>query len=214
MRFTHLIGLFTIGSGLAFAAVACDSDVNGDTGTGTASGGQGPGPAGPGPNTGTGAMGTGGMPDEGTSCDDAIVMTQAANGQWESNGVVNPAGDTDFFKFDVAAADTWFAIYTVANPNDDPMLLDTVVTVLSEDGQTQLAEVDDSFPRANTDTEIFHRFIAPGTYCLKVQEFSSWNQMTPEGSETFTYDINALPVDPAMFLGYTVDTGDNDTLAA
>jgi hypothetical protein len=215
MRLNHLIGLFSVGGLLAVAAVACGDDVSSDPGATTNVGpGSGGGPAGPGPASSS--TGTGGSTDESTSCADAVNLTEAMNAAggvfYEYDGaVINPPGDEDYFKITVEAGQYWL-IGTEANPMDEMGRVDTVVTLLSEDGNTQLAEVDDSFPRVSTDTEMFHRFVAAGTYCLKVQEFSTWNGDAPLGDPSFVYRIFGVPIDFALYPEYTADTEPNNNL--
>jgi hypothetical protein len=102
--------------------------------------------------------------------------------------VISPARDEDYYSFEGTAGD-WIQIVTIANPEDDPALIDTVIT-LFDASMTQIAENDDSVPRINTDSEIITRLPATGTYYIQVQEFSTWMMETPEGGSTFTYQIN------------------------
>lgn len=215
MKFNHLIGLFTVGGLVAVAVVACDGDGSSDP-SATTNVGPGPGPGGGGPAPASSSTGTGGTDDESTSCADAIPLTEAMNAAggvfYEYDGaVINPPGDEDYFKITVEAGQYWL-IGTEANPMDEMGRVDTVVTLLSEDGNTQLAEIDDSFPRVSTDTEMFHRFLAAGTYCLKVQEFSTWNGDDPLGDPSFVYRLFGVPVDFELYTEYTADTEPNNEL--
>lgn len=215
MRLNHLIGLFSVGGMVAVAVVACgDDSASSGPSSSVAGPGSGGGPAGPGPASSS--TGMGGNTDESTSCADAIPLTEAMNAAggvfYEYDGaVINPPGDEDFFKITVEAGQYW-VIGTEANPMDEMGRVDTVVTLLSEDGMTQLAEVDDSFPRVSTDTEMFHRFVAAGTYCLKVQEFSTWNGDSPLGDPSFVYRLFGVPIDFELYPEYTADTEPNNTL--
>ena len=213
MRTFHvLVGMFALGGVAALSAGGCSSTTSDDDdgGGGTGTGGTTT------TTTSTSSQGGGGSSggDESTSCEDAIVLEAGTNSLGGTfyrydDAVINPAQDEDFFKF-TATAGQWIGILTDANPDDIPEMIDTVVTLYNEDGTTMLAEVDDSFPRATTDTEMFHRITAAGTYCVKVQEFSDWNGDSPEGDPTFLYDIVVLPIDFALYDEYNLDTEPNN----
>lgn len=164
-------------------------------------------------STGSGMM----MPDESTSCADAValesVMNNAGGSFFRGTGVINPAGDSDYFKVDLKK-DQWISLITQANDMDDPNKIDTVLSLYNADGSTKLAEVDDAFPRASTDSELFYRVTEDGTYCIKVWEFSDWAGETAEGDPSFTYEVDVLPIDPALYEGYDQDKESNDDPAS
>src|SRR5687767_3829216 len=62
-------------------------------------------------------------------------------------GVLNPPGDDDWYTFE-GMADQWVQILTTANMDDDPEMVDTVLT-LYDSTMTQIAENDDRVPRVN-----------------------------------------------------------------
>lgn len=126
-------------------------------------------------------------------------------------GVISPAGDHDFYTFE-GMAGQWIAIATNANPMDDPMMVDTVIT-LYDASMTKIAENDDSVPRVNTDSEIITRLPAAGTYYIEVQEFSDWVDMSPEGMASYTYELSVFAVDDAA-PAVTIDTEAGDDVAS
>lgn len=95
-------------------------------------------------------------------------------------------GDRDYYTFE-GTAGTWMILSTEANPDDDDTMIDTVIT-LYDGSMNQIAENDDSVPRASTDSEIITRLPADGTYYVLVQEFSQWSDGTPEGENTANFD--------------------------
>jgi hypothetical protein len=103
------------------------------------------------------------------------------------SGVINPAGDRDYYSFE-GTAGQWIQIFTEANPDDDPALVDTVIT-LYDSSMRQIAENDDSVPRVNTDSELTVRLPSTGRYYVLVQEYSTWAGETAEGGRTFEYDL-------------------------
>ncbi|MBM4360734.1 MAG: pre-peptidase C-terminal domain-containing protein, partial [Deltaproteobacteria bacterium] len=208
MKSFKLLG--SIGAAALFAAYGCAVEVeetsttagaggSGATGTTTTSTVVGPGP-GPttvaGPSTSTGNM----VPDdESSSCANAVALMGGMNSQsgvkyLAAEGILAEPNDKDFFKVTLKEGD-WVNIGTQANPDDDPMMVDTVVSLLSADGKTVIAEVDDSFPRASTDSNFDYRVPADGTYCLQVQEFSAWAGMAPEGDPNYAYVLVVVPYD-------------------
>jgi hypothetical protein len=125
-------------------------------------------------------------------------------------GVIQEPLDHDFFKF-TGTAGAWLHIVTVANPNDDPALVDTVVQLYDE-SMTRIAENDDAVPRVNTDSELALRLPATGTYYLEIQEFSDWDPASPtaEGDPSYTYQILITTFDGMApgILEETTDAGD------
>ncbi|MBX7191335.1 MAG: PPC domain-containing protein [Sandaracinaceae bacterium] len=103
---------------------------------------------------------------------------------------IEAPNDVDYWRFEGTAGD-WIAINTTANPDDDPEMVDTVIT-LFDSTRTQIAENDDGLPRASTDSEIVIRLPSTGTYYIEVQEFSTWmpaDPPAPEGRGSFTYEL-------------------------
>ena len=220
MKRTHLIGLLALGGAIAGMGFGCSSDPVVDDGGEGGMGGMGTSTSstgmGPGSTTSTGGMGGMAPVDESTSCADAPQMEMVTNNGvtfYRSVGYINPAGDSDYFLLNAQAGE-WLQLLTIANEEDDPTLIDTVITLYNEDGSQQLAQVDDAFPRLTTDSEMFYRVETAGTYCLKVEEFSDWAGQTPEGGPNFFYNAISLPIVFADFDEFNEDTEPNDTLAA
>ncbi len=106
--------------------------------------------------------------------------------------------DHDFFRFE-GTAGQWVLIDVRANEIDDPMDVDTVVT-LYDGMERQLAENDDAVPRVNTDSELIVLLPATGTYYIEVQEYSEWDgdpASLPEGQPDFIYSLSVLELNPA-----------------
>jgi|GEM_PF-2759237 len=219
------VGLITM-----VAAAACGgesaSDTDGSGGaTASASVGNGPSSSVAGPTSsvaGPASTGSGMTPDdESKSCADAVELKAGKNNQSGisylfAEGILAEPNDKDFFKFTAKKGD-YINVGTIANADDDPMLVDTVVSLLSADGKTVFAEVDDSFPRISTDSNFDFRVPADGTYCLQVQEFSAWAGDDPEGDPTYQYAAVVLPYDDAnlkLLSGLTFDKEPNDSPAA
>lgn len=167
-----------------------------------------------GPSTSTG---TTPPPDESTSCANAVELAPGMNSQsgvkyFAAQGVLAEPNDKDYFKLALKKGD-WVNIGTEANPDDDPGLVDTVVALLSEDGKEVFAEVDDSFPRASTDSNFDFHVPADGTYCFQVQEFSAWAGNDPEGDPNFAYALVVVPYDAdnlSVFEGLSEDSEPNN----
>ncbi len=132
----------------------------------------------------------GGGGDGNDSFADAVTIPIGPEGVMER---IQTPGDEDYFSF-MATAGTWYVLSTDANPDDDPDMIDTVIT-LYDDTMTQLAENDDGVPRASTDSEIIWVAPADGTYYVKVQEWSEWAGETLEGMPSFTYTLSVLDLD-------------------
>ncbi len=217
MKTSHvLMGLVLAGGIGLTGASGCSSDPAGTGGNGgegnTSDGGAGPGP---GPGPGSGGMGgtTTTVTDISTSCADAPQMEAAQNQLMEEifvgTDVINPAQDKDFYLVSMTEGE-WYTIVTNANPDDDPMNVDTVIRLYNPAG-TLIATDDDAFPRVDTDSEMHFRAPETGTYCVEVLEFSDWVGDNAEGDPTFTYDVVVVPVQFDVYADYNLDTEPNDT---
>ncbi|MCB9594840.1 MAG: PPC domain-containing protein [Sandaracinaceae bacterium] len=125
---------------------------------------------------------------------------------------IGTPGDLDYYSFE-GTAGTWIIVSTEANPDDDPMMVDTVVT-LYDSSMTMIAENDDSVPRFNTDSELITRLPSDGTYYVLVQEFSSWRAgETPEGQADFNYSLSVAELNLTA-AAVTVDGEGGDDVAS
>lgn len=162
-----------------------------------------------GPECGDGVVDPGEECDDGNdinddSCTNDCTLASDGNDDLDSatevdetgraQGVINPAGDMDFYSFD-GEEGVWMAISTDANSQDDPTKIDTAITLYNGDG-TQIADNDDAIPRRNTDSEILIKLPYTGTYYVRVQEFSTWTpqDMADEGSPDYTYQLQIFPL--------------------
>jgi hypothetical protein len=177
--------------GLAALGVGCgDDDMVGVDG----------GPPGDGGRT-DGGRTDGGRTDGGGGGDDgndsfAEAETLTVDAMTPTSAALQAPGDFDYFTFTVDG-ETWISIATEANPDDDPEMVDTVIT-LYDSMMTQVAENDDGVPRASTDSEIIYHVPAAGTYYVEVQEWTTWtSDPMLEGMASYTYDISVIELDPA-----------------
>ena len=161
---------------------------------------------------------TGPRPDAGPGGDGNDSFAEAEDlafgAMMGSPGAIDEPEDHDFFQFD-GTAGQWVSISTEANPDDDPEMIDTVIT-LYDSSMTRIAENDDAVPRVSTDSEIITRLPADGTYYVEVQEFSDWydDPMLPaEGDPSFEYTLILFEISgdaPAV----TLDAEGGDDLAS
>ena len=144
--------------------------------------------------------------DEGSSCADALSLSPSPDypGMW-AVGVLNPAGDRDYFRID-ATEGQWLALFTTANSGADPTKINTVLTVWNETGGTQLAQNDDALDSAGSDSELFFHVPSAGTYCLEVRDQSDFLGQAPRGGPSFFYEVGALPIDFAAMHGFVLDS--------
>jgi hypothetical protein len=160
------------------------------TGTGGAGGGTG------GAGGGGGAGGNSADAGAGTSCANAIPITLPMDFNNPPTGAITTAGQVLWYKFDAAANDFLVIFTQTPGPNDSAGMLDTAVTLWDSTGATRIASDDDAFPRASMDSELFHRVKTATTYCLSVEDWSSWSGTgavapTPPDT-TFTLFIGTL----------------------
>jgi len=206
---------------LCISLVGCGGKMTVDAGTGGGGGitgtGGGGGASGGGTGGGTTGGGTGGgnvdagvdagMP-MGTSCANAI----SANVGDALMGKIDVAGKKVFYKF-TANADVWLDISTTANAMDNMNTLDTAITLYDATGAMKLASDDDAYPRLSTDSELFYRVATAGTYCLKIEDWSTW-----AGEPAVLPATNGYKIDLRAMLATAttnnLDTEANDMLSA
>lgn len=209
MRSRHLFGIL-LSAFTAMTATAMNTGCGPDEGSaGSAGGGQG------GSGASGGAGGSGGMSvdsDGNTDCATAAMLDLSGN---DFPGTLKPVDvDRDYYK---VALKKGQAIYLGASskPDTDPYgetYPDTVITVYSEDGKTQIARNDDM--SGSNNSELLYLVPADATYCVEVADcgavFGLENCNPPEGITTFDYNIFAFELDPAAA---SVDTEPNETVA-
>jgi hypothetical protein len=152
---------------------------------------------------------TGGR-DAGPSDDDFAGAREITTDGTAVSDAIEVPEDRDFWRFE-GMAGTWVAINTTANADDDPMMVDTVIT-LYDSARTQIAENDDSIPRVNTDSEIVIRLPSTGTYYIEVQEFSTWmpdDPPMPEGQSSFMYELAVATLADGGALNIDAEGGDD-----
>lgn len=102
------------------------------------------------------------------------------------DGVIDPAGDLDYYKFE-GTEGQWVQILVEVPDREDRA--DTTVT-LFDSSMTQIADNDDLLPRFdNLASEIITRLPATGTYYVLVQEWSTWADDEPVGGPNFDYEV-------------------------
>lgn len=140
--------------------------------------------------------------------DTLSTETNSAGGTfYRGSGTIDPAGDIDYYTFDVSAGD-WVGLIVSANPDGDPGLLDSVITLYDETGATQLAGNDDSVTSGSVDSELYYHSTEDQTLCVSITDYSD------EGDSAFTYDLAVLPIDFDLYDEFNEDTEPNDDTAA
>lgn len=124
---------------------------------------------------------------------------------------IDPPGQIDYYRVN-AGVGQWVEFRVIANPDNDAELLDSVLTVLAADGVQRVARNDDDVLGFGVDSALVYRSPGTATYCLQLQDFSSWTNDVAEGGPTYVYDLYANPID-FQTPGLNRDTEPNDTTA-
>jgi hypothetical protein len=148
--------------------------------------------------------------DDGPVTDDNDSFEQAVQMDFTTTtaktGVINPAGDSDYFKF-TGQAGQWIAVWLDANAACVQDKLDPIVT-LYDTSETQIAQNDDEARGSNCDSWLVTRLPADGTYYAKVQDFAQVKYPTDEtkwrGSPLFVYKIHLYTLENGVS-GTTID---------
>lgn len=204
----------------AVALMGCGTKMTVDAGTGGGFGGGGGGiSGGGGGTTGGGSGGGSGRTDAGvdagvvmgSSCANAIPIALGD----QPTGEIATAGQKIFYKFSADAGE-FLQITAESNPDDLSGVLDTAVTLFNETGSTKLAANDDAFPRISTDSQLFYHPATAQTFCLSVEDFSTFSPDSPPMPVARPGDIFTLTVDaiaPAAMV-VNLDTEPNDMTTA
>lgn len=214
----RLVGLGIFITAAAGLVYGCGDDTAEETGAGgeggttaTTTTAVGPGVV----TSTTTSTGAGGSMDEGTSCDDAVALEERENTLggtfYDFSGVIGEPGDVDYFSFQASAGD-WIRLSTDTSEASGDV--NTVVTLFDESGDTQLAENNNRITGGGFDSEIAYRVSETGTYCVRVQDWSTWTNNTPAGGPTFGYRAIMVPVDFDLYEFYNEDTEPNDSTAS
>lgn len=149
------------------------------------------------------------MPDgsTGDSFDTAVPITVQEAMEPPVTDAIEAPGDSDFYTFE-GTEGQWMGIFTSGNEDDDPMMVDTVIT-LYDSTRTRIAENDDAQPRTTTNSELLTRLPSTGTYYIEVQEFSAWSGGDPEGQPDFEYGLSLVQIEAGAAL-VTVDAERGD----
>lgn len=200
---------------LGATSIGCGDSSSGSSG----SGGSGSSSS----SSSTGSVGGGGsgggvisVDDDGnTGCDTAAMFDLSGD---DFPGTLKPVDvDKDYFKVTVKKGQ---AIYvgTTAKPDTDPYgdpYPDTVITIYSEDGKTQIARNDDM--SGSNNSELIHLVPADATYCVEIADcyaaFGPDLCGDPAAITIFDYNIFAFEVNPNSPIS-SVDKEPNDTAGA
>lgn len=161
-------------------------------------------------NAGDVQQDTGPVSDNNDTFEQAAQMDFTTN--YQKSGVINPAGDLDYYKFDAAAGD-WVFIFTDANAECDGTNMDTVVT-LYDSSHNQVAWNDN--PSQTCDSSLTYHVPTAGTYYVMVEDYShyiSTNEADWNGGPTFTYKLYIMKL-LAGDDGVVADTEPNNDIAA
>lgn len=211
MRSSYLFGILLS----AFSAMTASvmSTGCGDGSNTSTSGSAGGGNGGDGGSGGSGGMSV--DEDGNTGCDTAEIIDLSGT---DFPGKLTPVDvDKDFYKVVLKKGQ---AIYfgTTAKPDADPYgdaYPDTVVTLYSEDGKTQIARNDDM--SGSNNSELIHIVPADGTYCIEVADcYAALGPdlcADPAAISTFDYTIYAYDIDPSLAL-ITNDVEPNESAGA
>jgi hypothetical protein len=156
--------------------------------------------------------------DDGPTSDNNNSFAEAIQMDFENNsqktGVINPAGDDDYFKF-AGAAGSWVAIWLSANPDCTQGKVDPVIT-LYDSTEAPLAQNDDEIRGVNCDSYLVTRLPAAGTYYVKVQDFYKFKYPTDstkwQGGPLFTYKIYLMELQNGVG-GTTIDQEPGNDIA-
>ena len=152
--------------------------------------------------------------DVSTSCADAVPLQQKDNSLggifFDYDAVIGAPGDIDYFTFQATAGD-WIR---VKGDTESGSEVNTVVTLYNADGSIQVAENNNPVGSSSDDGELAYRVIETGTYCLEVQDRSTWLGNDPAGGPGYAYRALMVPIDYVPYDYYNFDTEPNDSTTA
>lgn len=157
----------------------------------------------------------GGRPDTGRvdggvndpNMDFDTAQTTELNSTDGIGGAIDPAGDLDYFSIELPA-DTWVIFDIEANPDRNPDMLDSVITVYNSARQ-QIAQNDDQILGGTLDSEIVYHVGAAGTYYVKVEDYTTFSMQEPEGGPAKEYILKVFSGFNDAIITVDTETGDD-----
>jgi hypothetical protein len=160
-----------------------------------------------------------GRPDRGVEADaggdfnDDFDTAQPMNlgGNNAIDGVIDPAGDVDFYRLDLSNGSGFLVFDTEGNEDGDDAKVDTVLQIYNE-ARELVAQNDDHLlgTTGTLDSEIVYH-VKQGVYYVKVQDYSTFGMnQTPRGNPDLTYSVSVFQPGGSIV---TVDPEAGDTFA-
>jgi len=130
--------------------------------------------------------------DAGDNRDDAMAVEfDADDGYFIEDGLINPAGDRDFYAFEGTAGQAYL-FWAQSYYFYEEVLADTVMRIWDETGAEPLATNDDMpFRMWETDSALFFEPITDGTYYVEILDWSDWldDDYPAEGGSDMEYSL-------------------------
>ena len=151
----------------------------------------------------------GGNTGPGSSCADPIPVELGKG----LEAAFKTAGQSIYFSVKATAGTILQMSADTAATPDSTDVVDTTISVFDATGKTLLANVDDAFPRATTDAQLYYRSVAEATLCVQVTDFATWKGEAPQLADdsAFTFLAGALS---NSFDFVTLDQEPNDSIGA
>lgn len=111
-------------------------------------------------------------------------------------GTIDPPGEQDYYRFAANTAE-WLRLHLRASPDAQTSPLDSVLTMFSPGGHTQIARNDDDvLMPGGFDSALFYRVPAAGEHCVRVEDFSTAAGLDQAlGGPEFEYELQVAPLD-------------------
>ena len=130
--------------------------------------------------------------DAGGSRDDAMAVEfDVDDGYFIEDGLINPAGDRDFYAFQGTAGQAYL-FWAQSYYFYEEVLADTVLRIWDETGAEPLATNDDMpFRMWETDSALFFEPTTDGTYYVEILDWSDWldDDYAAEGGSDMEYSL-------------------------
>jgi len=130
--------------------------------------------------------------DAGDSRDDAMAVEfDADSGGFVEDGLINPAGDRDFYAFQ-GVAGQGYMFWAQSYYFYEEVLADTVLRIWDETGTEPVATNDDMpFRLWETDSALFFAPSTDGTYYVEILDWSDWldDDYAAEGGSDMEYSL-------------------------
>ncbi|MCB9760368.1 MAG: hypothetical protein H6739_11070 [Alphaproteobacteria bacterium] len=143
--------------------------------------------------------------EAGDSIEEALPVTLSQDTTLIATGVIDPAGDRDFYALEVSQGQ-FIAVASLSYAMLGEVVLDTVIRLYDDQGELLATNDDMPYRYLETDSALYFQAEYDGVYYVEVLEWADWADQGANGGSSYEYQFHAWEID-------NLEIYDNDTQA-